>query len=1022
MSHLEHCTFTDESPQGKQKVYLCFHPDDFDLYFKTIRDDIFKANPGCAIYYDCDTESPYNRNDLLLSLSNMQLFVVVVTRRFLEEPLRVKELDIPFALGQIELSLKIKDEKPRQYHIPVLPITFEGDLYSLFNYNGLFKGMQYLKRYDDDDTTLSFEEKLKRYLDAVLISDEEKKRIQKEFPARIFLSYRKDDRALAQKLMELVHRIKFCRDVAIWYDEYLIPGENWRESVMDELKRSEVFLLNVTEKLLAEGNFVFKEEYPAAINSGRPILPAETEPTDRDKLEFMYNGTEKSVVIADDDIALENGLREKLIKEAKKEELLKENNNPEHLYYVGLAYKNNVGVEYNAKRAVELLNQAGKGGCQYAYYTLGQMYEKGDTVERNEDKAIENYYDFINLQKPHFGTSKDGDLKLLLAYDAIGTIYIRRSELNKAFTLYEELNNLLDNMTSCYGSFQQINLPASYERLGNIKKAQGDFAAAQQYYENAMYERTHLRQIKNIATEEDRKQGDDPQKYNEEHMQYGLAVNYYNLGEVAEQNRDIAGARENYTKANRIFEELSKTIDDPDIQVNLAKTYYKLGETAKAEGKAGAALEYYQKAQQLAENAARNEKNSDAQTLKTVILTGLGQYYRDLGGESNLRKAQVYLKDALKAAENARRLHCPRTEDLFALIYEKLGIVAELLDEPEDALNYYEQNLAVLVQKGAEDSEELDNRRNLSIAYEKIAHVRILMAETLLSDIYIRNGQVVNRDQYDAAHDHLEAAIQYLKKDEVICEDLFEKNKSVKTLRDLSVCYDTFCSAYTDYGSYENAPYRTVQVPSCFEKAVRYCVRSLVIADVLEKNNPGIMELDDVAKSYFRLSGLCEDVAKECTSVAIRHWQKLYTMTGDIAYKNCIAQAKQFQDYVYPLPKGFTQGLDELTERCASDLVKKTADMPLQSQSGNHNIRNTQNNTINNQTPPDPPRPGCLLPLILLAVIVCVVLQVTGKIDFIGWIKNLFNIGTAAVQTSGKLMLCGSIRQKLIYTLISIFK
>ena len=118
--------------------------------------------------------------------------------------------------------------------------------------------------------------------------------------ARIFLSYRKDDRALAQKLMELVHRIKFCRDVAIWYDEYLIPGENWEKSVMNELKRSEVFLLNVTKNLLADGNFVFKKEYPAAINSGRPILPAETEPTDRDKLEDMYNGTEKSVVIAED--------------------------------------------------------------------------------------------------------------------------------------------------------------------------------------------------------------------------------------------------------------------------------------------------------------------------------------------------------------------------------------------------------------------------------------------------------------------------------------------------------------------------------------------------------------------------------------------------------------------------------------------------------------------------------------------------------------------------------------------------
>ena len=39
------------------------------------------------------------------------------------------------------------------------------------------------------------------------------------------------------------------------------------------------------------------------------------------------------------------------------------------------------------------------------------------------------------------------------------------------------------------------------------------------------------------------------------------------------------------------------------------------------------------------------------------------------------------------------------------------------------------------------------------------------------------------------------------------------------------------------------------------------------------------------------------------------------------------------------------------------------------------------------------PRTGCLLPLILLAVLACVVLQLTGTVDFVGWIENLFNIG-----------------------------
>ena len=980
MADIKSLTFTDESPQGKQKVYLCLHPDDFDKYFGKVCEDIFKANPGCAIYYDIDTEGTYNRDDLLLMLSNMQLFVAVVTRRFLEEPSRVKALDIPFALGREGLILK-EDDSPRFYHIPVLPVTYEKIDYRLFNSTELFQGMQYLKRDDRDETTLSFEEKLKRYLDAVLISDEEKERIKKEFLARIFLSYRKDDRALAQKLMELVHNIGFCRDVAIWYDEYLVPGESWRPAIEKALTDCDLFVLSVTKKILEPDNFVWREEYKKA-NGKKPILPAETEATDRTQLEKMYSGTKESTVIAEDRTALENGLKEKLVKEAKKPELLTENDKPEHLYYIALAYKNNIETEHNAERAVELLERAGKGGFAYAYYTLGQMYEKGDSVERNENKAIDLYYDFIGLQKPLFGTSKDGDLKLLLAYDAIGTIYIRRSKLEKAFTLYEELNTLLNNMTSCYGSFQQINLPASYERLGNIKKAQGDFAAAQEYYEKAMYERTHPRQIRNIATEEDRKEGDDPQKYNKEHTEYGLAVNYYNLGEVAEQNRDISGAKAQYTRANRIFERLSETMDDPDIQVNLAKTCYKIGEVSKAEGKTSVALSYYQKALKLTENAARNEKNADAQTFRAMTLISLGQYYRDLGSQDNLLKAQEYFHDALQAAERAEKLNSPRTQELFALAYEKLGIVADLLDKPDEALKYYEKNLAILTEKGAQDSEELDDRRNLSIAYEKIAQIHIHQAEQLFNEVYIRDGKIINRDEYDAGHDHLKTAIHYLEKDEAICEDLFRKAGSVKTLRDLSVCYDILCSAYTDYGSFENAAYRNVKYRSGFEKAVRYCIRSLVIADALKGNNPGITETDDVAKSYYRLAGLCEDVADACTDTAIRNWQELYFKTRDPAYSNSVSALKQFRqqkDYIYPIPKGFAKDIRELTERYASDLEEQIAALNLSPGGGD------DNGTA--------PRPGCLLPLILLAVLACVVLQLTGIVDFVGWIENLFNMG-----------------------------
>ena len=39
MSKLECRTLTHDSPQGKQKVYLCFHPDDFGTYLDAVCDD-----------------------------------------------------------------------------------------------------------------------------------------------------------------------------------------------------------------------------------------------------------------------------------------------------------------------------------------------------------------------------------------------------------------------------------------------------------------------------------------------------------------------------------------------------------------------------------------------------------------------------------------------------------------------------------------------------------------------------------------------------------------------------------------------------------------------------------------------------------------------------------------------------------------------------------------------------------------------------------------------------------------------
>ena len=935
MSKLECRTLTHDSPQGKQKVYLCFHPDDFGTYLDAVCDDLFRAFPGCAIYYDSDTEGAYERDDLLLQLSCMQLFVVVVTRRTLEEPSRVMALDIPFALGRASFALSPEADAPRRTcHIPVLPITFESDLYRLFNEQEIFKGMQYLKRYETDDTELGFEEKLRRYLEAVLVSDEEKKRIQREFIARIFLSYRKADRALAQKLMEQIHGVDFCRDVAIWYDEYLIPGESWKQSVMDELSGSDLFLLNVTNTLLAKGNFVFKEEYPAAKRSGRPILPAETEQTDRELLEEMYEGTKETTVSAEDRESLERGLKDKLVGEAGKNELLRENNDPAHIYYIGLAYKNNVEVEPNAQRAVDLMERAGQGGYRDAFYTLGQMYEKGDGVARDDEKAIAYYRDFIERQKPDFGTSKDGDYRLLLAYDAIGMIYIRRSELGRAFTLYEELTSLLDGMTSCYGSFQTINLPAGYERLGAIKKQMGDFPAAQAYYEKAMYERRHPRTVRNIATDEDRQtETVPPSRYNEEHMKFGTAVNLYSQGEIAERNRDLDGAKEKYTRAREIFRELSETVNDPDVQINLAKSTMKLGTVADTEGKQEEALRCFLAARETAGDAAKNKLSFAAQEVLILSLISLGTGYRNRG---ELSRARQCLEEALETAEQAAKTAGgSRTDDLLSVIYEKRGILAEMTQDWEEAKESFAKFLALSRQAAKGKEEEPELQRNLSIACEKMGHVCRKLGDTA-------------------------SALQYLREDEQICEKLAQNADDIQAQRDLSVCYDAIAGLCEETGAYE--------------EALKYHVRGLALARALAERHEGISEADDLATSYYRIGLLCEGVSRACLQCAVKNWRMLYAKTMNPAFGEkvdlALSQLRE-PDRSCPIPKGFTGGMDELIDRYASDLTAEGQFAYMPPEGTSHSGQ-------------------WIWRLLLAAIVIGVTLQLTGAVDIAGWLRGLF--------------------------------
>lgn len=370
----------DSSPKGKPRVYFTCHPADLEEYLKKVCGDIFKTQ-DCAVYFTEDMSAELTNENNLADLGRMNLFVIPVTRRLLTEKNRAADHDLPFALER---------------HIPVLPIMMEPGLDALYSRPDRFGDLQYVNPYSYDASEISYDEKLKKYLASVLISDELASRVRKAFDAYIFLSYRKTDRAHANELMRLIHAQPEFRDIAIWFDEFLTPGESFQENIQRILESSELFALLVTPNLLEKPggrpNYVMGEEYPAAMRLGKPVFPAEMEKTDPHALREYFRNIPSPV-----DIRSDAEFRSRLIETLNRAAIAENNADPEHNFLIGLAYLDGIDVEVNVERAAELITGAAEKNYIPAAKKLVSMYSAGYGVKTDIDKAVKWQQRIVDL-------------------------------------------------------------------------------------------------------------------------------------------------------------------------------------------------------------------------------------------------------------------------------------------------------------------------------------------------------------------------------------------------------------------------------------------------------------------------------------------------------------------------------------------------------------------------------------------------------------------------------------------------
>ena len=114
---LKYKTRGDASPRGKRKVYYTAHESEREVYFEDICGDILRLQ-DCAIWYDGGEGEEVDEQSREQDLADMNLFVIPVTARLLQNPECQAIQEFKYAVA---------------HHIPVLPLMQEGGLDELFS-------------------------------------------------------------------------------------------------------------------------------------------------------------------------------------------------------------------------------------------------------------------------------------------------------------------------------------------------------------------------------------------------------------------------------------------------------------------------------------------------------------------------------------------------------------------------------------------------------------------------------------------------------------------------------------------------------------------------------------------------------------------------------------------------------------------------------------------------------------------------------------------------------------------------
>lgn len=642
------------NPQGKARVWFCADSEDQERFLQPLSKELL-AEANCALWY-LSSDEDFDLERHKAALSEMQLFLLPVTSRFLKGESLARTVELPFAI---------------EHHIPVLPLMEEEGLLSL--YAGVFGNIQYLSRFEDGDTGLSYREKYKRFVESVLVADELAEQVRASFDARLFLSYRKKDRAYADQFMRLLHAYEPFMGVGIWYDEFLVPGENFNEAIEEAMNACHAVALIVTPNLVCEKNYVSGVEYPMATEREKKVLPVEFVATDKEALLSTFSGLRTPAAANAKEVKKLFG---RILKRKRRK-------TPEQNYLLGIAYLNGIEAERNGALALHFLHLASKKEYLPAFEKLYAMYKNGEGVSRDDALAAEwlskkaaIYYKrgMKNNSVSELTEGADVYLRLGELYRSMGYERAESDALENAATLANRAKDLSNGEKERHLWAVCLSRRAELQaELGNRLYACELYELAADVFENEWKEAKTLSSLAGAAS-----------------AYTAMAKELFAINETSR-------VRELFEKARKM---LLPYKNDPSVRRAYAETLAEFGAFHIKEGENGEALRYLEENLSLRrerseeiKTAASRLELAEAKRLLAEAYLGVGEEKKGMtlsleaSNETKLLAEKDPIASHLYAYEKALatwyEVHAARYDwrETPAIAEERLRVLTQIFDQ-----------------------------------------------------------------------------------------------------------------------------------------------------------------------------------------------------------------------------------------------------------------------------------------------------------------------------------------------------